>query len=455
MSAEKTDGKSQMPLESAVSLLAETARKSSADGWDLRAGANASEGVSVAGGRVDRLELQSDAGIGIRVFRDGRPGYASTGRLTRDAIERMFRDAWDHTFLSDVLRIDLPSPGEPPYRETGLYDPAVEALDLPRMEAFALELDRRVRSLSSEIAEIPELDAEKSVSETFFLNSNGVSFSRRRSSVGAGLGVVFERDGQTKMGVGQLHRRGPEALDAAYLADEAVARGSGLLGARPVEGGEWPVLLDRRVATRLVSLYASAFFALAVQKNQSRMAGKMGTAVASELFTLRDDPHRDGLFGSRAFDGEGVPTRGTTVLERGKLVSWLHNLESAAREGVRSTGNGSRGLSGPAGTSFNNLIVDAGATTREEMLKLRPRMLLVTKLEGGTGCSALSGELSVGAQGFLVEDGEIVRPVDQITISGDGFRMLRDVAAVGDSYDDPFASRRVPDLLVSSLKVSG
>ena len=181
----------------------------------------------------------------------------------------------------------------------------------------------------------------------------------------------------------------------------------------------------------------------------------MGTAVASELFTLRDDPHRDGLFGSRAFDGEGVPTRGTTVLERGKLVSWLHNLESAAREGVRSTGNGSRGLSGPAGTSFNNLIVDAGATTREEMLKLRPRMLLVTKLEGGTGCSALSGELSVGAQGFLVEGGEIVRPVDQITISGDGFRMLRDVAAVGDSYDDPFASRRVPDLFVRSLKVSG
>ena len=455
MSAEEKDGQTQMTLESAVSLLAETARKSGADGWDLAASSSSSEGVSVAAGRVDRLELQSEAGIGVRVFRDGRPGYASTGRLTRPAIERMFRDAWDHTWLADGLKLELPVPEEPAYRESGLYDPAVEDLDLGRMEAFALELDRRVRSLSSEIAEIPDLDAGKGVSESIFLNSNGVAFSRRSSSVGAGLGDVFERAGQTKMGVGQLSRRGPEALDAGYLAEEAVRRGSGLLGARPVEGGEWPVLLDRRVATRLVSLYASAFFARKVQNGQSRMAGKMGTAVASELFTLRDDPHRDGLFGSRAFDDEGVPTRGTAVVEGGRLVSWLYNLESAARDGVRSTGNGSRGLSGPAGTSFHNMIVDAGTTTREEMLKLRPRMLLVTKLEGGTGCSALSGELSIGAQGFLVEGGEIVRPVDQITVSGDGFRMLRDVEAVGDSYDDPFASRRVPDLFVRSLKVSG
>ena len=161
------------------------------------------------------------------------------------------------------------------------------------------------------------------------------------------------------------------------------------------------------------------------------------------------------LSGSRLFDSEGVPTRPIVPIEKGILKEWLHCLESAAREGARPTGNGSRGCSGAAGTSFRNLIVDRGSETRAQLMARHPRMLFVTKLEGATGCSALSGELSIGVQGFLVEGGEIVRPVDQVTVSGDWFRMLREIEGVGDSYADPYASTLVPDLLFERAKVSG
>ena len=442
-------------MESAAELLASLARGLGADGWDLVCTRTDSEGVDFAGGKADQLRLQNDRGLGIRIFRDGRPGYASTGRLTRPAIERMVRDAWDHTFLADPMPVELPKPEAPSAPEPILADPAVESLGLPELEKFSAALDRRVRELSDEIEEIPELGAEKTLFRSLFLNSNGVSFSRRVTTVAAGLGVVLSRNGQTKMGVRTLVRRGPEALDAELLAVESVERGRSLLGAKPVESGEWPILFENRIAGALMGMYGSSLHALAAQKGQSRLAGKTGERIASELLTLRDDPHRMDLSGSRLFDSEGVPTRPIVPIEKGILKEWLHCLESAAREGARPTGNGSRGCSGAAGTSFRNLIVDRGSETRAQLMARHPRMLFVTKLEGATGCSAISGELSIGVQGFLVEGGEIVRPVDHVTVSGDWFRMLREIEGVGDSYADPYASTQVPDLLFERAKVSG
>src|SRR5690606_34182208 len=131
--------------------------------------------------------------------------------------------------------------------------------------------------------------------------------------------------------------------------------------------------------------------------------------------------------GSHLFDGEGVPARRIDVIKDGVLKTFLYNLESAAKAGVAPTGTGSRSYAGKAGTGFANYVVPLGTDSLESLLARYPKCLLIVKLEGGSGCSAISGEISIGAQGFLYENGRRVRAVDRITLSTNFFDLLKNI----------------------------
>jgi PmbA protein len=221
-----------------------------------------------------------------------------------------------------------------------------------------------------------------------------------------------------------------------------------------VPSGNYTVLFSNRVSGRLFSLYQSAFFAELVQKGQSRLAGRLGHQVAAEILNLRSDALDTSLPGSRALDSEGVPTQNLQVIESGRLASYLYNLESAAVENRAPTGNGVRSVGSKAGTAFHNLVVAPGGKTRAELLG-SGRILLIDKLEGASGCSAISGEFSIGAQGFLYENGHMIQPVDRITLSSNFFDMLRKIVAVSSEYNDQYSAVRVPDLLIDSIAVAG
>jgi PmbA protein len=159
--------------------------------------------------------------------------------------------------------------------------------------------------------------------------------------------------------------------------------------------------------------------------------------------------------GSHLFDGEGVPAQRLEIVKDGVLQTFLYNLESAKKAGVAPTGTGSRGYSGKAGTGFANYIVPLGRDSLESLLGRYPKCLLVVKLEGGSGCSAISGEISIGAQGFLYEHGKRVRAVDRVTLSTNFFDLLPGIRGFSDEYSDAFSSVRVPDVLVESVHVAG
>jgi PmbA protein len=191
-----------------------------------------------------------------------------------------------------------------------------------------------------------------------------------------------------------------------------------------------------------------------VQKGQSRLAGKLGELIAAPTLSLRSDALDATLRGSRAIDSEGVPTRNLPVIESGRLVNYLYNLESAAVEKRESTGNGVRSVGSKAGTGFKNLVVSPGQKSRDELLSAG-RILLIDKFEGASGCSAVSGEFSIGAQGALYENGRMLQPVDRITLSSNFFEMLQNIEAVSCEYNDQYSSVRVPDVLIGGIAVAG
>ena len=441
-------------LEEALEALMAEARTLGVDQCDILAGESENTSVEVFEQKIKSTEMSSSRGIGVRLFRNGRPGYSFTERLTPAALRQAALDAVAHTELTDELDLALPS-DSPPKRDLGTYAAELEAIRFDDLRALALALEDKARAADRRIENVPYAGASLSSGRSMLANSRGLYSETKGNSVSAFLGAVALEGDIRKMGVYANGGRslGLPVLQPDFIAARAVERAVEMLAARPIEGGAIPIVFSNRVSGRLFSMFASPFFAEAVQKGQSRLKGKIGQQIASPVLRLRDDPHIFGAPGSRICDGEGVLTTPMEVVREGVLTGFLYNLEAAAEDNAAPTGHGSRSYAGRAGTSFTNLIVEPGQTSTQDLLAARPRCLFVNKLEGGAGCSSISGEISIGMQGFLYENGRPVHPVDKMTISTNWFDLLPKISLFSNEYSDAFRSVRVPDMLVDDVFV--
>jgi PmbA protein len=438
----------------AMEFLQNAAQQSGADGFDIVGRQSSSLSLNVFQGKVQQTEISESVGIGIRIFQNGSPGYASTERLTNESLQQTLKDALSHCAFTEPLKVVLPKPS-PLVESPSQWNAYLEMLTLGEMADFSLALEAATYALSSEIENIPHLGYGISKDRSWFANSSGIAYHERENSYGIGIGAVALRNDVRKMGTYQKSGRMHRDADVATMAQIAVARSLELLDARPIAGCDLPVVFSNRVSGSIIGMFLSNLHAESVQKGQSRFAGQLGQVVASPLFTLVSDPFRWDLPGATVLDSEGVPTQRIELISAGRLMTFLHNLETAGREGCTSTGNGSRGYSGRVGTSFHNCIVPAGADSEMDLLRLFPRCLHIVKLEGASGCSAISGEISIGVQGFLYENGVCVQAVDGVTISINFFDMLKQIIAVSSDYNDTFSSIKVPAFAVDRVSVSG
>lgn len=446
-------GESLNPSDALDFICAEAARLG-ADCYDAVAGESESMGLELFEGKVKSTEISNSRGIGIRLFKASRPGFAFTEKMSREAISQTVKDALSHTLLTDEVEMELPHPATLPDIDLKSFNPELEEVGLDRMKALGLELEALARELDPRIDNIPYLGASRSSGMSMVRNSNGVAYSSRSNVMSAGLGVVAKEGEGKKMGVYSNASRS-FSFDPRFMAAKAVERAVELLGAESVKSARYPIVFSNRVSASIMSMFGSPFFAEAVQKGQSRLSGKIGQAIAVPEINITSNPHIPGAPGSHLFDGEGVVSQVLEVVKGGVLKTFLYNLESAKKAGLQPTGTGSRGYSGKAGTGFANFIVDRGDKDLSELLSAYPECLLITKLEGGSGCSAISGEISIGAQGFLYEQGKRIKPVDKVTLSSNYFELLMAIRGLSREYSDSFSSVKVPDLLVESMFVAG
>ncbi len=441
--------------EQALEFICEEAARQGADKYDAVAGESEAMGLELFESKVKTTEISNSRGIGIRLFKGGRPGFAFTEKMSREAIEQTVRDAISHARLTDPLDLDLPVPCPLPEIDLQSFNPDLESVTLDQMKALGLELEALAKQGDSRIENIPYLGVSRSSGMSMVRNSNGVFYRSRSNVVSGGIGVVAKEGESKKMGSYSTGGRSFSVFDPGYMAAKAVERAVELLGAEPLETERYPVVFSNRISPQILSMFSSPYFAEVVQKGQSRLAGKVGQAIAVPEFHLISDPHIPGAPGSHLFDGEGVVTSPLEVVKDGVLKTYLYNLESAKKAGHAPTGNGSRGYSGKAGTGFANFIVPLGSQTLDELLGSYPSCFLVTKLEGGSGCSAVSGEISIGAQGFFYEQGRRIRPIDKVTLNSNYFDLLLAIRGFSHQYSEAFTSVKVPDILVESMYISG
>ena len=409
--------------------------------------------VNANGGEIDRYSVSREAGVSVRVLSGGHEGYAYTEAI--DEPEKLVDHALDNAACIDS-EDEHPMQTKQVYRAVTREDSALTDKSETERIALAKRLESLCLAQDPRVKRVVYCSAEFGAGSVAIENSLGLS-ARKASNRSVIYAMPSVQEGD-EVQTGFAFRMGPDAADVEGCAREAVANALGKLGAKPVASGCYRVLLQPFAMCDLLAAFSSMFSADAAQKGCSLLAGKEGQRIASERVTLWDDPFHP--VAPRAFDGEGTPCQTKAVIENGTLKTLLHNLKTAKKAGVASTGNASRRSAASTVVIAPGVFrLECGNRSAEELLFELNDGLMISDLEGlHAGVDAVSGDFSLKASGFLVEGGAVVRPVSNITVAGNFIALLKDVAALGN--DLRFALPQggyyaSPSILIERLSVAG
>lgn len=437
----------------------------------LRAGATDAEAVLYEGdefsslvrlGQVETLKESGSRAIGLRVFLGQRVASTSSSELSSESIEHLVEGA---IALAKITSED-PFAGLPEAHEFGKVEsnqhlyfddvnamPPAERIEIARrVEAAAMAYDTRIQNSGGG-------DFDTATSHKILVNSRGFAGEYRRSYCGfSAMPIAVDEKGGMQRNYWYSAARSTQRLESPEaIGQEAARRTLRRLGARQVKTQKAPVVFSPEIARSIIGNIFEAANGDAIYRNASFFCGKLGEQVAGENVTVIDDGTMifDGVggFGTSPFDGEGLPTRRTVLVERGILKNYVLNTYTAKKLGMQSTGNASRGLAGNPGIGAGNFYLEPGTLTPEGLIGEIKSGLYVTETMG-FGVNLVTGDYSQGASGLWIENGELAYPVEEITIAGNLKEMYRNIAAIGN--DLVFrGSSAAPTLRIEGMTIAG
>jgi len=416
--------------------------------------------VKVYSGEVETLVSAESQGVGVRVIAAGRLGYAYAADPDPDELAAVVEQARTNAALSapdEGNVLPEPQPFEP---LPGILLPDLLEATPEQKVALALAIERACRNADAKVKGVESAQYGEALGRVALASTTGVEASTERGDCWAAA-VALASDGgaETQTGFGLQIARRPADLDVDGAGREAAERGVRLLGATKPPTGRMPIMLDPFAAASFLGVVTAGLSAESVLKGRSLFAGRVGEPVASKHVRLIDDGRELAGPGAQPFDGEGVPTRRTPLIEDGKLRGYLHNTFTATRMNASSTGNASRsGFKTTPGVSSTNLILSPGTESPQALAAKVGRTLLVQDLIGvHSGANPISGDFSVGVNGLILEDGAPAEPVREATIASTILDILRDVIAVGNDLRFlPFGgSIGTPTILIGEMTVAG
>jgi PmbA protein len=437
---------SQDDLRTLVEDALAQARTRGASQCEVEASEGYGQGVTVRRGEVETIEYNRDKGLGITVYIGQQKGYASTSdfsaRAVADTVDAAlsiarFTAADPAAGLADPARIARTP------RDLDLFHPwdlpVEEAIEMARAcEAAAFRLDKRIANSEG---------ATVSCQQSHFILGNSAGFiggfpsSRHYVScaVIAAEGDEMQRDDWYSSARSPRDLARPEAI-GDYAGRRTLAR----LRARRIATQTARVLFEAPVANGLLGSFVSAVSGGSLYRKSSFLLDTLGQQVFSPIVNLHEDPFVPRGFGSGWFDDDGVATSARDVVRGGVLQGYFLGTYSARKLGMETTGN--------AGGS-HNLVLAPGDRNLVGMLRELGTGLFVTELMG-QGVNMVTGDYSRGASGYWVENGEIVHPVEEITIAGNLREMFRNIAAIGNDVVVRGA-RTCGSILVDGMRIAG
>ena len=289
---------------------------------------------------------------------------------------------------------------------------------------------------------------------SFFMNSRGLSFWEQGSSASCGV-LVLASDGlSTEMGGYGMDAMRLLELDPLGSARTAVRQTTAALGGKKLPTSSCTIMIEPEAAASLVEITGSLFCASDIHRGRSMMKGRLGEAVAASCVSLTDNGRLPWKPGSSSRDSEGVPTKRTELIKKGTAEAFRYNLQYAAKDNVPSTGNCARSLSSLPDIGTTNLVLEAGTEKPAALISQIKNGMYVTEFMVLHTIDPISGDFSIGAKGFRIENGEITTPASGMTIASNLLVFLKNIAAVGS--DLKFSgSVAAPSLVVENVVIAG
>ncbi len=434
-----------------------------------RAGASAVDAIliesdsleaRVRAAEIDFVTQARQRTLGIRALvaseQGTRSASTSTSDLSPEAVDRM---AAETVTLARATAAD-PTAGLPdePFAaeipDLALFDPADRDVDVEMRIQDARAAEAAARGADPRIENSEGSQIGSNFSHVAYGNSAGFFGEYDTASHSLFSEPVARSNGGLQRDYWYtVARRLSDLEQPDSVGRRAAERVLRRLGAKRIQTSEAAVIFDPLTAPSLLSHLISCVNGYAVYRKTSYLADKLGETIATASITVIDDGTRPGGLGSKPFDGEGLPTRRTVVVDRGRLSSYLLDSYSARKLEMKSTGNAARGAGSPPTAGSTNLWLEPGQQSLDEIIASTERGLLVTELIG-MGFNPVTGDYSRGAAGLWIEAGEIVGPVEEITIAGNLSEMLMDVDAIGSDLLW-LGSTASPSLRISKMTIAG
>jgi PmbA protein len=444
--------------ELATGLL-EKAKRKGATAADLIMADSDAFSVQVRLGEVEKVTHAREKRLGLRVFFGKRSAITSSSDISPDSLDRLLDET---CALSQATAVDeysgLPSPEECVKKipDMDLWDSSARSVPVEEKIKLAKETEREALTYDSRMTNSEGADFSHDEGRILYANSYGFVGEYAVSSHSLSVSPVA-----TEPETGNMQRdywysvqRKMASLEPAGLIGRTAAqRTLRRLGAKKISTQQAPVIFDPEMSAGLLSSLFGSVSGSAIYKGASFLIGKLGHKIASPQVTVYDDGTIPGALGSKPFDAEGLPTRKTTVVEKGVLKNYLLDSYSARKLGLSSTGNASRGIGDSPSVGATNFYLAAGTSSREEIIRSVSRGLYVVELMG-FGVNQVTGDYSRGAMGIWIENGELTYPVEEITIAGNLKEMLMNIEMVGNDLE--FRGRvAAPTIKISQMTIAG
>jgi PmbA protein len=415
--------------------------------------------VRVYEGEVEQLAVADSLGVGVRIVRDHRQGFAYCGSFDPAALAETVAEARDNATFGepdDAAGVAEPDGVEPVALD--LWRPGLADVPTADKVALAVELERALLAADARITGVESCDYADALAESAVATTTGI----RRASRETGCELVAYSlatgaDDETQTGFGFSLGRSFDELDVAAAARDAADRALRMLGARKPPSARLTIVLDPWVTAQLAGIVAGTLGAEEVIKGRSLFADRVGEQVASPLVTLVEDPTDARSWGATPVDDEGLATRRVPLVDAGVLQGFVHSTWTGRRLGTASTGSAVRaGFKSAPTAGCRAVALTPGTASASELIAGVDDGVLVQEVSGlHSGVNPVSGDLSTGAEGLRIRGGEVAEPLREFTLASTLQRLLHDIVAVGSDLTWLPMSAAGLTMVVADVAVSG
>ncbi len=433
------------------------AKKNGFEEYEIYYADGESLSINIYNGEVEKYKLNSSFGLSFRGKINGKMGYSYTEILDLEAVKTLIKNAKYAAESIENNDEKFIYAGDEKYTHINSFKENIDKVKPDKFIELALEMEKECKKQCDKVVNFQGCGIGYGKGTYGIINSKGLNLRNKRNNLTAYVIPIVEDDNKKYDGMGYVLAKTIEDINPQKIAKEALDEALGRIGGKSINSGKYKTIINNEAMVSLLGTFSSVFNSEQAQKGLSLLNEKEGEIIASDIVTLIDDPLLEDGLATCSFDDEGVATYKKEIIKEGKLMTMLYNLKTAKKAGKKSTGNGFKSsYASTIGVDETNLYIKPLENTFEELCQYVKNGVIITEFSGlHSGASSVTGDFSLAAKGFMIENGKRTFPIEQITAAGNFFELIKNIEMIGMDLKFPMSSIGSPSVVVKELSIAG